>query len=86
MKNDFQKTEAVFAKLDEVLSEAESAIEKKREQLKARQSGADQRISASLKENERLKNATAEISQKVEAVINHLDKVLNEDVSGYDNN
>jgi len=85
MQNDFQKTEAAFLKLDEVLDNIEKSMEKKQEQLRSRQSNVDQRINASLRENEQLKADVAEIAQSVEDVINHLDKVLNEDVTSNHN-
>ena len=86
MQNDFQKTEAVFLRLDEALNNAEKIAEKKHEQLKLRQSNADQRLNASLRANEQLKSNVVEIAGNVEEVINHLDKVLNENVSSNHNN
>ena len=85
MQNDFQKTEIAFLHLDEALETAEKIADKKREQLRNRQSNADQRLNLSLRENERLRTDAAKIAQNVEQVINHLDKVLNEDVSSNHN-
>ena len=86
MQNDFQKTEAVFLRLDEAINNAEEIAEKKQEQLRARHSNADQRLNASLGMNEQLKQKTAEIAIDVEKAINHLDKGLNENVSRNHNN
>lgn len=85
MQNDFRKTEAVFLKLDEALENAEKIVEKKQEQLRLRQSEMDQRLSAGLRKNEQLKAKAGELAGNIEDVINHLDKVLNEDVSSNHN-
>ena len=71
MQNDFQKTETVFLRLDEAINSAEKIAERKREQLRTRQSNADQRLNASLRMNEQMKQKTAEIAGDVEKVINH---------------
>jgi len=86
MQNDFQKTEAAFSMLDDALERAEKIAEKKHEQLRVRQSNADQRLNVSLRANEQLKLKAAEIAVNVEKVINNLDEVLGEDVSGNNNN
>ena len=82
MQNDFPKTNAAMTELEDVLSHAEKIAEHKREQLKQRQSNNDQRLSASFRKNEKLKNTVSDAADNVQKIINHLDKVLSENGTG----
>ena len=84
MQNDFQKTNMMLARMDEALDAAEKAFAEKKESLESEQKNINQQLERSLRQNEQLKSQAAEISHDVETVINHLDKVLNE--NGTSNN
>ena len=82
MQNEFLKTKAALSELEEILSHTEKVVEHKHEQLRQRQSSSDQRLSASLKKNEKLKSTVSDAAENVQNIINHLDKVLGENGTG----
>ena len=86
MQSDFKKTEEAFAKLDSSFERLENIAEKKREQLKQRQSNADQRLSAECKKNTKIKASAENLSLKVENIINNLNRVIQENGTSNSNN